>query len=202
LVDARTTAAVLGLQLRAIALALTAGELAGLLGEDEIHGEPSDLRGVGGTTTGGRGVPEPAGAGKQGVVWWELEGVSSRTRGPVNVRLVHEFKFEAAHRLPKVPAGHKCERLHGHSFKIELTVKGPVNPETGWFIDFGVIYDVWQPLHAQLDHNYLNEIPGLENPTSENLAKWIWDAMKPKLPSLAQVTVFETCDARCEYAGD
>jgi 6-pyruvoyltetrahydropterin/6-carboxytetrahydropterin synthase len=128
--------------------------------------------------------------------------IGSAAGTPVNVRLVHEFKFEAAHKLPKVPAGHKCQRLHGHSFKIELTVAGPVNPETGWFIDFGVIYDIWQPLFEQLDHNYLNDIVGLENPTSENLAKWIWDAMKIKLPSLAQVTVFETCDARCEYTGD
>ena len=120
----------------------------------------------------------------------------------MNVRLVHEFRFEAAHLLPKVPPGHKCQRLHGHSFKIELAVSGPVNPATGWFIDFGEIYDVWRPLWEQLDHNYLNEIPGLENPTSENLAKWIWDKMKPKLPPLSQVTVFETCDARCEYTGD
>jgi 6-pyruvoyltetrahydropterin/6-carboxytetrahydropterin synthase len=122
--------------------------------------------------------------------------------GAVNVRLVHEFKFEAAHKLPKVPAGHKCRRLHGHSFKIELAVAGPVEAETGWFIDFDVIYTLWQPLWEQLDHNYLNDIVGLENPTSENLAKWIWDRMKVKLPSLAQVTVFETCDARCEYMGD
>jgi 6-pyruvoyltetrahydropterin/6-carboxytetrahydropterin synthase len=118
-----------------------------------------------------------------------------------NVRLVHEFRFEAAHRLPKVPAGHKCQRLHGHSFKIEIAVEGPVNPDTGWFIDFDEIYKVWQPLWDKLDHNYMNEIPGLENPTSENLAHWIWEKMKPGLPSLAQVTVFETCDARCEYKG-
>ena len=119
----------------------------------------------------------------------------------MNVRLVHEFRFEAAHRLPKVPAGHKCARLHGHSFKIEIAIVGPVNPETGWFIDFGELTAVWEPLHAQLDHNYLNEIPGLENPTSEILARWIWDKMKPAVPSLQQVTVFETCDARCEYTG-
>jgi len=119
----------------------------------------------------------------------------------VNVRLVKEFRFEAAHRLPGVPAGHKCQRLHGHSFKIEITVAGPVNPATGWFLDYGDLDEIWDPLHAKLDHNYLNEIPGLENPTSENLAKWIWDAMKPSLASLAQVTVFETCDARCEYTG-
>lgn len=121
--------------------------------------------------------------------------------GVVQVRLVHEFRFEAAHRLPRVPAGHKCARLHGHSFKVELSIDGPVNPDTGWFIDFGDLCDAWDPLHRQLDHNYLNEIDGLENPTSEVLAKWIWDRMKTKIPQLARVTVFETCDARCEYEG-
>lgn len=120
----------------------------------------------------------------------------------MNVRLVHEFKFEAAHRLPKVPPGHKCQRLHGHSFKIEIAVDGPVDPETGWLIDFGVIDDLWKPLGERLDHHYLNDIEGLENPTSENLAKWIWDALKPSLPVLSRVTVFETCDSRCEYKGN
>lgn len=119
----------------------------------------------------------------------------------MQVRLIHEFRFEAAHRLPKVPAGHKCSRLHGHSFKVELAVKGPVDPETGWFIDFDELYELWRPLHDALDHRYLNEIPGLENPTSENLAAWIWNELKPSLPSLARVTLFETCEARCEYEG-
>lgn len=120
----------------------------------------------------------------------------------MNVRLFREMRFEAAHRLPKVPAGHKCARLHGHSFKIELAVYGPVNPETGWLIDFGEIDELWQPLHLLLDHNYLNEVPGLENPTSENLARWLWERMKPTLPVLERVIVHETCDARCEYSGD
>ena len=120
----------------------------------------------------------------------------------MNVRLLKEFRFEAAHRLPHVPTGHKCSRLHGHSFKIELALYGPVNPETGWFIDFGELDNVWQPLHDQLDHNYLNEVKGLENPTSENLAKWLWDEIKPRLAVLERVIVFETCDARCEYEGD
>lgn len=119
----------------------------------------------------------------------------------MNVRLVHEFKFESAHRLPKVPPGHKCANLHGHSFKVELTVEGPVNPETGWFIDFGELEEIWHPLWKRLDHHYLNDIEGLENPTSEILAKWIWDRMKPQLPSLTRVTLFETADARCEYEG-
>jgi 6-pyruvoyltetrahydropterin/6-carboxytetrahydropterin synthase len=119
----------------------------------------------------------------------------------MNVRLVHEFRFEAAHLLPRVPEGHKCRRLHGHSFKVELSLEGPVNPDTGWFIDFGEIFNAWEPLHRVLDHNYLNEVQGLENPTSEVLAKWIWDHLKPTLPSLMRVTLFETCDARCEYEG-
>jgi 6-pyruvoyltetrahydropterin/6-carboxytetrahydropterin synthase len=119
----------------------------------------------------------------------------------VNVRLFRELRFEAAHRLPRVPEGHKCARLHGHSFKIELAVFGPVNPETGWLIDFGEIDLLWQPLHDRLDHNYLNEIEGLENPTSENLARWLWQRLKPAIPQLERVIVHETCDARCEYEG-
>jgi 6-pyruvoyltetrahydropterin/6-carboxytetrahydropterin synthase len=120
----------------------------------------------------------------------------------VNVRLIRELRFEAAHRLPKVPPGHKCARLHGHSFKIELAISGPVNPETGWLIDFGEIDRLWQPIYDQIDHNYLNEVPGLDNPTSEILARWLWDRMKPKLPELERVIVHETCDSRCEYDGE
>lgn len=120
----------------------------------------------------------------------------------VKVRLLKEFRFEAAHRLPRVPAGHKCARLHGHSFKVELALYGPVNPETGWFIDFGEVDAIFSPLFEQLDHNYLNDIQGLENPTSENLARWLWERLKPGLPVLERVIVHETCDARCEYEGD
>lgn len=120
----------------------------------------------------------------------------------MNVRLVHEFRFEAAHRLPRVPETHKCHRLHGHSFKIEVAIRGPVDPSTGWFLDYSVLYDAWKPLYEALDHRYLNEVPGLENPTSENLAQWIWERLKVDLPSLERITVFETCDARCEYEGD
>jgi len=120
----------------------------------------------------------------------------------VNVRLVKEYRFEAAHLLPNVPKGHKCQRLHGHSFKVELAIHGPVDETTGWFIDFGDLDEIWAPLHDTLDHHYLNEVPGLENPTSENLARWLWERIRPKLPQLSRVTVYETCDARCEYEGD
>ena len=119
----------------------------------------------------------------------------------MNVRLVREFRFEAAHKLPRTPPGHKCARLHGHSFRIELTIEGPTNPDTGWLVDFGDIDDLFAPLHDQLDHRYLNEIPGLENPTSEVLCRWLWEKVKPLLPQLTRVTVFETCDSRCEYEG-
>jgi len=119
----------------------------------------------------------------------------------VRVRLTRDFGFEAAHLLPRVPDGHKCRRLHGHSFLVEVSVEGEVDPATGWLIDYGEIRDAVEPLRAQLDHYYLNEIAGLENATSENLCRWIWDRLKPKLPSLARLVIHETCEARCEYEG-
>ena len=122
---------------------------------------------------------------------------ASRTR----TEIFKEFTFEAAHRLPFVPEGHKCFRLHGHSFRVEVHVTGDVDPATGWIIDFGEIKDAFKPLHRQLDHNYLNEIPGLENPTSENLARWIWNETKPVLPLLSKVVVHETCTSGCVYEG-
>jgi 6-pyruvoyltetrahydropterin/6-carboxytetrahydropterin synthase len=120
---------------------------------------------------------------------------------PMNVRLTREFTFEAAHLLPKAPEGHKCRRLHGHSFRVEVTVEGPVDPGTGWFLDYGDIKSAVNPILDELDHRYLNEIPGLENATSELLCAWIWERLKPRLPSLARVVVHETCEARCEYDG-
>lgn len=120
----------------------------------------------------------------------------------MNVRLIHEFRFESAHRLPKVPPGHKCARLHGHSFKVELALVGAVNPDTGWFIDFGDLADLWQPVHDVLDHHYLNDVPGLENPTSEIVARWIWRQLKPALPQLSKVIVHETCTSGAIYQGE
>lgn len=112
-----------------------------------------------------------------------------------------EFTFEAAHRLPNVPEGHKCSRLHGHSYRVAVHVAGTVDPRTGWIIDFGDIKSSWQPVGAQLDHYYLNEIPGLANPTSEVLAAWIWRRLENSLPSLTAVTVRETCASGCIYRG-
>jgi len=113
-----------------------------------------------------------------------------------------EFTFEAAHRLPHVPQGHKCGRLHGHSFKVEIHVQGDVDPDTGWIIDFSQITKAFAPLYEQLDHHYLNEVQGLSNPTSENLAVWIWNQLKPALPALDQVVVRETCTSGCIYRGE
>ncbi|RIK40748.1 MAG: 6-carboxytetrahydropterin synthase QueD [Chloroflexi bacterium] len=118
------------------------------------------------------------------------------------MELFKEFMFEAAHRLPNVPPGHKCARLHGHSFKVTIHVEGDVDPHTGWVIDFAEIKAAFQPLYDQLDHYYLNEIDGLENPTSEVLARWIWTRLKPTLPALSQVTIHETCTSGCRYRGE
>jgi 6-pyruvoyltetrahydropterin/6-carboxytetrahydropterin synthase len=111
------------------------------------------------------------------------------------------FRIEAAHRLPNVPPGHKCARLHGHSFVIEVHVKGPVDPVLGWVMDFADMKAAFAPLFERIDHRYLNEITGLENPTSENLARWVWDELKPRLPLLDHVIVHETCTSACRYDG-
>ena len=112
------------------------------------------------------------------------------------------FTFEAAHHLPNVPKGHKCERLHGHSFRVELRIAGAPGAQTGWVMDFAELEAAFAPLHAVLDHHYLNEIDGLENPTSEVLARWIWERLKPSLPGLAQVILRETCTAGAVYRGE
>lgn len=118
------------------------------------------------------------------------------------MEVFREFTFEAAHRLPNVPANHKCARLHGHSFTVVLHVEGEVGAETGWVMDFADLKAAFKPVWERLDHHYLNEIPGLENPTSEVLARWIWNEMHARLPELCKVTVRETCTSGCSYRGD
>jgi 6-pyruvoyltetrahydropterin/6-carboxytetrahydropterin synthase len=118
------------------------------------------------------------------------------------MRLYKDFSFEAAHRLPNVPAGHKCARLHGHSFLVRVTVDGPVGDHTGWVMDFADLKVAFAPIHDRLDHRYLNEIAGLENPTSEVLARWIWRELRATLPGLTEIEVRETCTTGCIYRGE
>jgi 6-pyruvoyltetrahydropterin/6-carboxytetrahydropterin synthase len=118
------------------------------------------------------------------------------------MRIFKEFVIEAAHRLPHVPSGHKCGRLHGHSFHIEIHVDGPLNSELGWVVDFADIKAAFRPIEEQIDHHYLNDVPGLENPTSEILARWIWTEIGGALPGLSRVVVRETCTSGCIYEGE
>ena len=112
-------------------------------------------------------------------------------------RLTKDFTFEAAQTLPHAPEGHKCRRMHGHSFKVEVTVEGERDPVTGWFYDHADISKAMRPLLEWMDHGYLNEIPGLENPTIENMCAWFWEKLAPQCPGLAEIVVHETPTARC-----
>jgi 6-pyruvoyltetrahydropterin/6-carboxytetrahydropterin synthase len=118
------------------------------------------------------------------------------------MEIFKEFTFEAAHRLPNVPPEHKCARLHGHSFRAEIAVRGPVGGTSGWVMDFAEIKAAFAPFLDELDHHYLNEVPGLGNPTSEQISRWIWERLCPRLPGLAAVTVRETCTAGATYRGE
>lgn len=117
------------------------------------------------------------------------------------MEIFKEFTFEAAHLLPNVPADHKCSRLHGHSYRVAVHLDGEVDENAGWVIDFADIGCSFAPLLAELDHYYLNEIAGLENPTSEHLAEWIWNRLVGTLRGLIQVVVRETCTSGCVYRG-
>lgn len=112
------------------------------------------------------------------------------------------FHIEAAHRLPNLPASHKCSRLHGHSFRVEIHISGEPGPESGWIMDFADLKAAFAPVFEALDHRYLNEVPGLENPTSEILARWIWQRLKPALPTLSKLLIAETCTSGCIYKGE
>jgi 6-pyruvoyltetrahydropterin/6-carboxytetrahydropterin synthase len=118
------------------------------------------------------------------------------------MEIFKEFTFEAAHRLPHVPVGHKCSRLHGHSFRVSVHVEGPAGAATGWGRDFADLSCAMDPILGQLDHYYLNDVEGLDNPTSETLARWIWERVMPALPGLSQVVVRETCTSGCVYRGE
>jgi 6-pyruvoyltetrahydropterin/6-carboxytetrahydropterin synthase len=120
----------------------------------------------------------------------------------MRVRLTKSFRFEAAHDLPTFPPDHKCRRLHGHSFRIGVYVSGACDRKSGWVMDFADITEKFQPLFERLDHYCLNEVQGLENPTSENLARWVWMRLAPEIPGLARIVIRETCNAGCVYRGE
>ena len=117
------------------------------------------------------------------------------------VKIFKEFSFEAAHRLPNVPTGHKCARLHGHSFAVKISIEGAIGETSGWVMDFAEISVAFEPICQQLDHYYLNDIEGLDNPTSEIIARWIWERLQPQLPALCEIEIRETCTSGCVYAG-
>jgi 6-pyruvoyltetrahydropterin/6-carboxytetrahydropterin synthase len=120
----------------------------------------------------------------------------------MRVRLSKTFRFEAAHSLPTFPDGHKCRRLHGHSFRFDVVVEGEVDPAMGYLVDYGDIKRIVDPIVRRLDHYYLNEIEGLSNPTAEVISKWLWDRIKPDLPLLSKIKVYETCTSSCAYRGE
>lgn len=112
-----------------------------------------------------------------------------------------QFTFEAAHLLPNAPPEHQCRRLHGHSYRVTVVVSAEVGAESGWVMDFADLKAAFADCKEALDHRYLNEIPGLENPTAEHIAVWIWQQVKPRLPALSEVRIDETCTAGCTYRG-
>ena len=117
------------------------------------------------------------------------------------MEIFKEFTLDSAHYLPHVPESHKCRRVHGHTFRVAVHVSGPLHPELGWVADFADLQAAFAPLHDALDHRLLNDVDGLENPTSERLAEWIWQRLAPSLPGLTRVVVKETCTSGCSYAG-
>ena len=119
----------------------------------------------------------------------------------MDAELIKTFRFEAAHALPNVPADHKCRRVHGHSYRIDVHVTGPIDPEAGWVMDFGDIQRAVAPLLDELDHRMLSDIPGLENSTSERIAAYFWKRLKPVLPKLSAITVWESDSSRCVFRG-
>jgi len=126
---------------------------------------------------------------------------SARLPDTVVAELRKSYSFEAAHHLPRVPAGHKCSRMHGHSYRVEIALRGPVNPETGWLVDFAVIDEAWAELFSRFDHRTLNDLGGLENPTCENLCAYIFAVLGNRVPHLLRVTVWETADSCCVFGG-
>jgi 6-pyruvoyltetrahydropterin/6-carboxytetrahydropterin synthase len=118
------------------------------------------------------------------------------------MEIFKKFTFDAAHFLPNAPEGHKCRRLHGHTFTVSIHVAGKADPQSGWILDFADIKQAFAPLMDRFDHHLLNDIPGLEVPTSENMAAYIWRQLKPQLPGLCKVIVQENATCGAVYRGE
>jgi 6-pyruvoyltetrahydropterin/6-carboxytetrahydropterin synthase len=152
--------------------------------------------------------PRPNGTPHAGVTCLTNPGASLRgaaTGGLLVVmraRVTKDFRFEAAHTLPSLPEGHKCRQMHGHSFKVEISIEGEVDESVGWVYDHKKISEAMAPLLDVLDHAYLNDIEGLESPTIERMAGWFWKKLSPQLPGLAEIVIFETPTARCSFKGE
>lgn len=120
----------------------------------------------------------------------------------MKVELCRTYHFSAAHHLPQAPEGHKCRRLHGHSYRLDVVVRGQMDPTTGWLLDYGDIDSAVRPVLAEIDHRTLNDVPGLENATSEVLAGWLWQRLEDRLDGLHRVSVSETPGAVCHFYGE
>ena len=120
----------------------------------------------------------------------------------MTIILAKDFEFESAQSLPTFPAGHKCRQVHGHSFRLTVSVRGEVDEASGILYDHAVISKAMRPIVEQLDHAYLNDVPGLENPTIERMCRWLWERLAPQLPGLYELVLHETPRARCIYRGD
>ena len=130
-----------------------------------------------------------------------MSAEESKAARPARLELATTFTFEAAHQLHRAPESSKCSRLHGHSWRVDVLVEGEVDEAYGWVVDFDEIARGFEPVYEALDHRHLNDIEGLETPTSEHVAIWIWDHLCGALPQLSGITVHETCTARCTYRG-
>jgi 6-pyruvoyltetrahydropterin/6-carboxytetrahydropterin synthase len=119
----------------------------------------------------------------------------------MKVTLARKFRFEASHSLSHLPDDHPCHNLHGHSYALEIEVSGEVDEDSGFLLDYAEIKKAVQPLLDNLDHKHLNDVDGLEKPTTELIARWLWNRIKPALPQLSRIAIQETPTTRCEYKG-
>jgi 6-pyruvoyltetrahydropterin/6-carboxytetrahydropterin synthase len=120
----------------------------------------------------------------------------------MKVRLSRQFQFEASHALSHLPASHPCHSLHGHSYGVSVEVSGDVDEASGFLVDYADIHKAVKPIIDVLDHRHLNDVEGLKLATTEFIAKYLWDRVKPRLPGLCRITISETGSTQCTYEGE